>query len=73
MPYRTNADLPEPVRHHLPARAQTIYREAFNHAFQVHAKEPDGEGRSHRIAWGAVKRTYEKVGDAWVRRDRAFP
>ena len=33
MPYRTNTDLPPPVRGHLPSHAQDIYREAFNHAF----------------------------------------
>ncbi len=72
MPYRNNADLPDPVRHHLPQRAQTIYREAFNHAFSAHGGEPDGEARSHRIAWSAVKRSYEKANGEWVRRDRAL-
>ena len=32
MPYRTNHDLPPPVRHVLPAHAQDIYRAAFNNA-----------------------------------------
>lgn len=29
MPYRANDDLPPPVRNHLPAHPQDIYREAF--------------------------------------------
>jgi cation transport regulator len=66
MPYRANADLPAPVRHHLPPHAQDIYREVFNHALAAHADDPDHEERAHRIAWGAVKRSYVKVGDAWV-------
>lgn len=32
MPYRSNEDLPAPVRHSLPAHAQDIYHEAFNHS-----------------------------------------
>lgn len=68
MPYATNADLPPPVRHSLPAHAQDIYREAFNHAFAAHARDPRQEEAAHRIAWAAVKRSYVKVGDEWVAR-----
>jgi cation transport regulator len=70
MPYATNADLPASVRGHLPAHAQDIYREAFNHAFAAHIREPDHEARAHRIAWAAVKRSYEKIGEEWVSRRR---
>ena len=66
MPYRTNTDLPPSVRNHLPGHAQDIYREAFNHAFAAHAGESDQEERAHKIAWGAVKRSYVKQGDVWV-------
>ena len=65
MPYATNDDLPPSVRDHLPAHAQDIFREAFNHAFSEHAGD---EATAFRIAWGAVKRSYEKVGSEWVRR-----
>lgn len=68
MPYATNAELPASVRNHLPAHAQDIYREAFNHAFAAHEGEDDQEARAHRIAWGAVKRCYEKIGDEWAAR-----
>lgn len=66
MPYRHNQDLPESVRAHLPEHAQDIYREAFNHAYAAHADDPRQEEASHRIAWAAVKRGYEKQGDRWV-------
>ncbi|HKS84901.1 MAG TPA: ChaB family protein [Pseudolabrys sp.] len=69
MPYGNNAELPAPVRHVLPDHAQSIYREAFNHAFAAHAGEARQEERAHRIAWAAVKRTYEKIGDRWKVRE----
>ncbi|MFI5015383.1 MAG: ChaB family protein [Hyphomicrobiales bacterium] len=66
MPYATNADLPVPVRHSLPEHAQDIFRAAFNAAFQAHASDPRREEAARRIAWGAVKRSYEKIGERWV-------
>jgi len=68
MPYRENSDLPPSVRNHLPEHARSIYREAFNHAFAAHAGDPRQEEAAHRIAWAAVKRSYEKIGDEWVQR-----
>lgn len=56
------------MRHHLPEHAQDIFREAFNHAHAAHEGDPDWEERAFRIAWAAVKRSYEKVGEDWVRR-----
>lgn len=66
MPYRTNADLPVPVQKHLPAAAQTIYRESFNHAWQTYRNDPRQEEIAHRVAWAAVKRSYRKIGETWV-------
>ncbi|MGD0026767.1 MAG: ChaB family protein [Xanthobacteraceae bacterium] len=68
MPYQTNADLPAAVRGHLPEHAQSIYREAFNHAHAAHAGDVRQEEAAHRIAWAAVKRSYVKVGESWVPR-----
>jgi cation transport regulator len=68
MPYRVNTDLPERVRGHLPPDAQTIYREAFNHAWLQYARDPRQEEIAHRVAWAAVKRRYEKWGSEWVPR-----
>jgi cation transport regulator len=66
MPYQSNEDLPPSVRNHLPSHAMDIYREAFNHAWLHHLGD---ETTPHRIAWAAVKRSYRKLGDRWVRRD----
>ena len=66
MPYRSNEDLPPPLRHHLPPHAQDIYREAFNHAWLAHRGDPRQEEAAHRIAWAAVKKRYRKEGGLWV-------
>jgi cation transport regulator len=68
MPYTSNLELPASVRGHLPAHAQDIYREAFNHAFESHIGDPRQEEAAHRIAWAAVKRRYVKERDRWVER-----
>lgn len=63
MPYTSNDDLPPSVRYHLPPHAQSIFREAFNHAYAAYQGD---EARAFRIAWGAVKRQYVKVDGQWV-------
>lgn len=57
MPYKTERDLPESVRDNLPAHAQEIYRAAFNSAWDEYEHD---EERAHRVAWAAVKHSYEK-------------
>ncbi len=66
MVYRNKADLPDSVQHVLPAHAQDIYFEAFNHAW-VQYKEKESrrdnasrEETAHKVAWAAVKHSYEK-------------
>ena len=56
------------MRHALPAHAQDIYRAAFNAAW-AHQAATFGvdEASVHRIAWGAVKRHYRKIGGVWRR------
>ena len=62
MPYRTNADLPESVKNVLPAHAQDIYRDAFNHAWDEYAdpakrrSNASHEETARRVAWGAMVR-----------------
>jgi cation transport regulator len=68
MPYESNSDLPPSIRDHLPDHAQSIFRAAFNAAFEAHATDPRREEAAHRIAWAAVKRSYEKIGNGWVSR-----
>jgi cation transport regulator len=67
MPYVSIEDLPDPVRNSLPAHAQEIFKEAFNSAYYENENDVD-EVRAFKIAWGAVKKTYEKKGDKWVRK-----
>jgi cation transport regulator len=66
VPYDLNFELPKSVRDHLPEHAQTIYREAFNHAWQQYVGDSGHEEVAHRIAWSAVRRKYRKAGDRWV-------
>jgi len=64
MPYTSIEELPDPVKHSLPRHAQEIFKEAFNSAF--HEYHDGDESRAFRVAWGAVKKQYRKVGDKWV-------
>ena len=74
MPYRTNAELPDPVKNVLPGHAQDIFRDAFNNAWDEYADPAKRKGTAsqeetaYRVAWAAVKKLYEKVGNRWVRR-----
>jgi cation transport regulator len=72
MPYSTNTDLPASIQRRLPPHAQDIYREAFNHAFAAHVGDRRQEEAAHRIAWAAVKRSYEKIADTWVGRESRY-
>ncbi|MFD8997556.1 ChaB family protein [Streptomyces abikoensis] len=52
--------LPEPVRRS-DAKAQRTWSKAHDSAVEQY-----GEGeRAHRVAFGALKHTHEKVGDHW--------
>ncbi|HMN38766.1 MAG TPA: ChaB family protein [Hyphomicrobium sp.] len=70
MPYVSNAGLPASIRKNLPQHAQDIFRSAFNSAWESYgSKTPDRrEEIAHRVAWAAVKKRYQKVGNAWVER-----
>jgi cation transport regulator len=63
MPYASNDELPPAVANHLPAHAQDIFREAFNHAWDEYGGD---EERAFRVAWAAAKRQYHKRGSRWV-------
>ena len=51
------------------AKAQRTFAEAHDSA----AEQYGDERRAHRVAFAAVKRTYEKVGDRWEAKDRPGP
>ena len=67
MPYERLVDLPKGVRNSLPEHAQEIYRAAFNNAWEEYGQD---EERAHRVAWSAVKETYEKDEESgqWKRK-----
>lgn len=75
MPYDRNADLPKTVQDNLPAHGQTIYRKAFNNAWDQYSDPDDRRGdadreeTAHRVAWAAVKNSYEKKDERWVRKE----
>jgi cation transport regulator len=65
-PYKTRSRLPDPIKEHLPSAAQEIYKDAFNNAWE-RFKDPsklkyggDRETASHRVAWFAVKKEFQK-------------
>ena len=64
MPYSSNDDLPKKVKDNLPKGAQTIYRKAYNSAYEQY---DSAETRS-KVAWSAVKKEYKKKGDKWVKK-----
>jgi hypothetical protein len=52
-----------------PAKAQATYMHTLESAEQVHG---DGEA-AHRIAFGSLKHSFEKVGDHWEQKDEPGP
>ncbi|WP_241292286.1 MULTISPECIES: putative cation transport regulator ChaB [Microbulbifer] len=75
MPYDNRSDLPDAVKNSLPPHAQSIYKEAFNSAWDQY-KDPEDrredrsrEETAHAVAWSAVKEEYEKSDDGnWKRK-----
>ncbi|MFO7681529.1 MAG: ChaB family protein [Chloroflexota bacterium] len=76
MPYKNLSDLPDSVRDNLPKHAQEIYQAAYNSAWDQYADASDRHGddtreeTAHKVAWAAVKNTYEKNDNGrWVKKD----
>lgn len=75
MPYDTLRELPDSVRDKLPKHAQEIYKEAYNSAWDEYKDardrrgDADREETAHKVAWSAVKKTYEKATTASGRRN----
>ena len=66
MPYKSESDLPDSVKHVLPSHAQEIYMKAYNSAWNEYDQPEERRGNAsreetaHRVAWSAVKNEYEK-------------
>ena len=57
-------DMPSTLKRS-PKKAQDTYAKTHDSAVEQY-----GEGeRAHRVAYGALKHTYEKVGDHWERKE----
>ena len=63
------------VKNSLPSHAQDIYREAFDNAWSAYQDPAKRRGNesleevAHKVAWAAVKKKYEKVGEEWQPKD----
>jgi cation transport regulator ChaB len=69
----------KPIKSELPApvarsdgHAQATFAEAHDSAVQVRGHQGD-EGYANRVAYSALKHTYEKVGDHWERKEHPGP
>jgi len=62
------SELPDTLKRS-PAKAQRTFAKAHDAAAQEY-----GEGeRAHRVAYAALKHSFEKVGDHWEPKDRPGP
>ena len=62
------SELPDTLKRS-PAKAQRTFAKAHDSAVQEY-----GEGeRAHRVAFAALKHSFEKVGDHWVPKARKGP
>jgi cation transport regulator len=76
MPYKSISELPESVRESLPKHGQEIYKEAFNSAWDQYDTPEERRGddtreeTAHKVAWSAVKNSYERVDQGeWRKKD----
>lgn len=69
MPFNKKSELPKGVKDVLPPKAQDIWKEAYNSAYDQY-QDPDKrrgddsrEEVSAKVAWSAVKKEYKKGDD----------
>ena len=68
MPYKSITELPDSVKDNLPKSAQTIWKNAYNHA------DSEGIENPSQYAWGAVKKAYKKDENGeWVKKKMSLP
>ena len=66
----------EPKKNELPSTLQRSGAKAqrtFAKAHDAGAEQYGSEERAHRVAYAAVKHSFEKVGDRWERKRRKGP
>jgi cation transport regulator ChaB len=62
-------DLPGTLKRS-PRKAQRTYQETLDSAHEQYGGD---EERAHRVAFAALKHSFEKVGDHWEPKDRKGP
>ena len=74
MPYDSIEELPQKVRSSLSKKAQNIFKEAYNNAWNQYSDPENRRGDAsqeevaNRVAWSAVKKKYEKKDGGWVKK-----
>ncbi|MGB8211871.1 MAG: ChaB family protein [Mycobacterium sp.] len=66
----------EPKKSELPStleRSNAKAQRTFAKAHDAAADEYGSEERAHRVAYAALKRSFEKVGDRWIPKKRKGP
>ena len=63
LPYRTISELPSQFKA-LPTNAKRIAMNVINSVL----KGGGSEESAFRQAWGAIKKSYHKVGDNWIKK-----
>jgi cation transport regulator ChaB len=74
MPKTTKAG--KPIDNELPAtlkRSSGKAQRTFAKAHDAAAEEYGSEERAHRVAYAALKHSFEKVGDRWERKKKKGP
>jgi cation transport regulator ChaB len=61
-------ELPSPV-----GRSNAKAQRTFAKAHDAAAEEYGSESRAHRVAYAALKRSFEKVGDRWLPKKKSGP
>ncbi|MCU1491373.1 MAG: ChaB family protein [Acidimicrobiaceae bacterium] len=69
MPSRARKELPSTIERS-PAKAQRTYAETLESAEKEYSGD---EARAHRVAYSALKHSFEKVGDHWEPKDGRGP
>lgn len=69
MPYTRKRQLPKQAKNVLPSKAQDIFKEAYNNAFDRYKTKSKRRGdesqeeAASKVAWSAVKKKYKKGDD----------
>lgn len=69
MPRKATGSLPSTIKRS-PPKAQRTYKKTLESAEEEYRGD---EARAHRVAYGALKHSFEKVGDHWEPKGKKGP